>query len=398
VQPLARNGYTEEQIKAALHMAQGSRRIDFRYDLLDINNNFIRPLRNVVSGEVSMASLASIKRTAKFKLMDDGQIDYMNDRIQPFVRLYIPPGRVLAREYHFLLPNFPARFEEIKSAPEEGGWIDFPLGVFLLSSPTRADENNGVYREVDAYDATLILRDDKFESRYAVRTGTNYRDAIVEILESAGITIYNIDRTDKTLPTTMEFEPGTEKLTAVNRLLSAINYTPIYVDVNGYFMSREYRSPSERVAEYTYEDNDLSVTYQGMSEELDTFNVANRWVAVLSDPERQPLVSSYTNDNPNSPTSTVSRGRVIVDYREVEDIADQHALDGYVKRLASNASQVYGKLEFNTAIMPMHDYADVLQIKYSPLGINEKYSETGWTIPLEVGGRMKHSIRRVVTI
>jgi hypothetical protein len=398
MQPLARNGYTEEQVKAVLHMSSGSRKIDFHYNLLDYNNNFIRTLDNVLSGEVSMASLASIKRTAKFILRDDEKIDYMNDRIQPFIRFYVPPGRVLVKQYYFLKSTFPARFEEIKAAPEEGGWIEFPMGVFLLSSPTKEDENNIVTRDVEAYDQTLILKDDKFESRYAVSAGTNYRNAIVDILKSAGINRYNIDRTDKLLPTTMEFEPGTEKLEVINKLLSAINYTPVHVDVNGHFTSREYRSPSLRAAEYTYEDNDLSVTYEGMKEELDTFSIPNKWVAVLSDPEREPLISSYTNANASSPTSTESRKRTIVDYREVQDIADQQALDGYVQRIASEASQVYGKLEFNTAIMPHHDYSDVLNIKYSPLNINDKYSETGWTIPLKVGGRMKHSVRRVINI
>lgn len=277
-------------------------------------------------------------------------------------------------------------------------FIEFPLGVFLLSSPTRADQNSEVYRDVEAYDKLIILRDDKFLERHTVTSGTNYIDAVVNILQSANITKWNIEQTDKTLPTDIEFEPGTDKLRAVNRLLSAINFNQLHVDVNGYFVSMPYRNPQIRSAEYTYKDDDLSVTYNGMEEELDIFNVPNSWVAVLSDPEREPLVSSYTNDNPDSPTSTVNRGRTIVDYREVENIADQTALDNYVNRIAFHASQVYGKIEFETAIMPQHDYMDVLEIDYSPLNIKGKYSETGWTIPLTAGAKMKHSVRGVINI
>lgn len=361
--------YSKQEIIDALHGKYGQRHFKFRYDLLDRDDKKIGELDSVVDGEVSMASLDSIKRTAKFRLKDRGEINWLSDRIQPFALLRMRDGK----------------------------YIEFPLGIFLLSSPTRKDENKSVYRDVEAYDGLLILRDDKFDTRYTVTAGTNYRQAVIDILTSAGITKHNIEQTDKVLPVDMEFEPGKEKLEAVNALLQAINYTPLYVDVYGYFTSMTYRSPSIRAAEYTYRDDELSIIYAGMEEELDLFNAPNKWVVVCSNAE-QSLFSTYTNDNPNSPTSTVNRGRTIVDYREVTDIADQQSLDAYVQRIAFEASQVYGKLTFETALNPLHDYMDVLEIDYSPLGIKGKYSETGWTMPLKAGARMKHEVRKVVSI
>lgn len=361
--------YSRQQILDVLHGKFGARHIKFRYDLLNKDDQKIGELDSVVDGEVSMSALASIKRTAKFTIKDKGDINWLSDRIQPYALLKI-----------------------------DNTYIEFPLGVFLLSSPTRRDENNAVYRDVDAFDGTVILRDDKFATRYFIAQGTNYRTAVIDILASAGITKHNIEQTDKTLPKGIEWEPGTEKLRAVNDLLTAINFTPTTVDVNGYFTSATYRSPSIRSAEYTYQDDDLSIILSGMEEELDLFNVANQWVAVLSDPELAPLSSTYTNTSESSPTSTVNRGRTITDYREVDSIADQQSLDAYVQRIAFQASQVYGKLVFETAFNPLHDYSDVLQINYSPLGINDKYSETGWTLPLKAGAAMKHSCRKVVSI
>jgi hypothetical protein len=268
----------------------------------------------------------------------------------------------------------------------------------LLSSPTRSDRNRNVYRDVEAYDGLLILKDDKFGSRHTIMAGTNYRTAVIDILTSAGITKHNIEQTDKTLATDIDFAPGKEKLFAINQLLRDINYTPIYVDVHGYYTSATYRSPSVRSAEYTYKDDNLSITFPGMTEELDLFEIPNKWVVVMSNPEREPLVSTYTNDNPDSPTSTVNRGRTIVDHREIQSIADQQALDAYVQRIAFEASQIYGKITFETAINPAHEYSDVLELDYSPLGIKGKYAETNWTIPLQAGGRMRHEVRRVVNI
>lgn len=360
---------TSKDVIDALHAKYQPRNIRFRYDLLDKNDDKKGELSTVMDGEVSLSAFAQIKRTAKFTIKDSSIIDWFSDRIQPIV--------------------------EVKVKNE---WVEYPLGVFLLSSPVREDQNNEIYREIEAYDKLVILRDDKFLERYTVTSGTNYIDAVISILQSANISKWNIEQTDQTLPTDIEFDPGTNKLKAVNKLLSAINFNQLHVDVNGFFISMPYRSPDIRSSEYIYKDDDLSVTYNGMQEELDIYDTPNSWVAVLSDPEREPLSSNYTNDNENSPTSTVNRGRTIVDFREVDNIADQSALDSYVQRIAFEASQVYGKIEFETAIMPMHDYMDIVQIDYSPLEINGKYTETSWTIPLKVGGRMRHSVRAVVNI
>ena len=368
--PLERSGFTKKEILNVLHGKHGVRSLQFRYDLLDSEENFIRTLDSVQSGEVSMAALASIKRTARFRMKDNGVINWLSDRIQPFVEVKMP----------------------------NSDYIEFPMGIFLLNSPIRTEQNNYVYRDVEAYGLTQILRADKFINRYTVSAGTNYRTAIIDILNSAGIIKHNIEETDKVIPIDIDWAPGIEKLEAINELIGAINYTPIYDDVYGYFTSFSYRSPSARSAEYVYSDDELSVMYSGMSEELDTFGIYNSWVVTFSNPEREPLVSTYTNDNPESPTSTINRGRLIVDVREIDNIADQQALDAHVQRIAFESSQVYGKIEFETAIMPMHDYNDVIELNYQPLGIQGKYSETGWTIPLEVGGKMKHSLRRVVEV
>lgn len=392
---LSRNGFPHAQIVAALHAA--NRKISFRYELLDKQNQRKGDLTNVISAEVSQASLAQIKRTAKFRLTETNNIDFLNDRIKPYLRLWIPNGRVLARYYAFFSHIQPMEYEVLKASGKEG-WVEFPLGVFLLSSPTRKDETGSVIREVDAYDGLLVLRDDKFLDRYAIPEGISYYQAIVDILASAGITTYNIEYSDRLVPRAIEFEPGSEKLFAINEILSQINYTPIYVDTGGYYVSRQYNSPAARPSDYTYSDDALSVTYKGAEEELDLFSIPNTWTVVRSNEEQGPLVSKFINDNPANPTSTISRGRTIADYREIEDIADQAALDAYVERIAFAASQVYGRIRFNTALMPFHDYSNVLQLNYSPLNISGKYAELSWKMQLQTGGVMQHEVRKIVEL
>lgn len=367
MQSLARNGLSAETVKRALHGPH--RRFSFRYELLDKDLNKIGDLHTIKDGEIRQDALSNIKRTATFSMIDTGEIDFLSDRIKPYVRLLV-----------------------------QNQWVEFPQGVFLLSSPKKKDVISKVERSIDAFDGLLILQEDKFADRYRIAAGASYYQAVIDILDSAGITSYNIDNTDKVIPVEKDFEAGKEKLFVINELLREINYTPIHVDVDGAFTSYAYRSPSVRSVDYTYKDNHESIIFPGVEEELDLTYIPNTWVVVRSNAEQEPLSSTYVNDNPSSITSTVNRGRIILDRRELEDIADQQALDAYTQRIAFEASQVYGKVDFETGIMPMHDYADIIELDYSRLGIKEKYSETSWSMPLRIDGRMKHSIRKVVTI
>ena len=319
-------------------------------------------------------------------------IDYLTNRIQPFVLFKLPDKTIPNQTPDGTI------YQEMK-----GQWLEYPLGIFLLSSPERVEEGQEIYRDIEAYDGTIILDEDRFTERYTIKAGTRYDMAVINILKGAGIKKYNIETSDKTLPNDLEYEPGTSKIEVVNELLESINYTPIWVDEWGYFTSLRYIPPSDRAVDYEYIDDELSVTENGMSEEFDLYSVPNKWLVIFENydgggEESISLRSVYTNDSFESPTSTVNRGRVIVDYRTVSDIADQGALNEYTLRIANEASQVYGRIKFNTAIMPFHSYMDIIRIRNKTLDIDDKFTETGWTIPLETGGKMSHEGRRVVNI
>jgi hypothetical protein len=370
---LAVNGYTKEQVIDRLHGRSGSRgAVKFRYDLLSKEDVKLGEL-TVSTGRVALNSLGEIKRTAAFQVTEqEGQdIDWLNDRVRPA----------------FLLQM------------EDDGWAEWPMGVFILSSPTRADENKKIKRSIEAYDTSQILKEDKFTDRYKIDVGTKYTDAVISILNSAGIWKINITDHAGTLSIDKEFEIGTTKLQAVNQLLAEINYTSIWVDENGYFVARPYQLPVNRDPEYEYRNNDLSIIHPGASEELDLFSVPNQWVRYVSNPDKTvTLRSVYTNELSTSPTSTINRGRTIVDIDAVDDIYDQATLDDYTQRQAYEASQVYGRFDFSTALMPHHSFLDCLFVEHTAYGISYKYIETGWSMDLQTGGKQVHSCRRVIQI
>jgi hypothetical protein len=277
-------------------------------------------------------------------------------------------------------------------------WVEFPLGVFLLSTPTRKSTPTGtVTREVEAYDQLQVVKDDKVTGRYFIATGTQYTTAIKSLLDSSGILIQNISPSSKLMPVDREWEAGTPKLSIINELLSALNYEELYFDEDGVAVCEPYVTPDLRISEYVYADDSKSVIFPDSEETLDWFNVPNQFVLVVSQVDRPVLKSVYTNTSSTSPTSTVNRGRTIVEYM-VMDAADQATLDGLAQMTAFKASQVYQTITMQTALMPHHSHNDVFTVILSNLGVNAKYEEVGWTMPLRAGSRMSHTVRRVVTV
>jgi len=360
--------YTASQVDSALHSA--SREVHFQYTLLDKFNNFKKVLSNVTSGNVANNCLADIKRTATFSMLEDASINFLSDRIQPFLLIKMP----------------------------DGNYVPFPLGVFLLSSPKRkTDTSLNVIREVTAYDQLQVLMDDRVTDRYTIAAGTNYITAARTLLTGAGILSVNLTTTASVLPTALDWPPGTPKLTIINILLGAINYWTLYFDAYGVAVATPYVLPSARASDYSYKNDSLSVTFPEMEQDLDLFSIPNKWLLTVTEPDQSVLVSTYTNINPASHTSTVNRGRTIVSFT-TDTGADQPTLDAKVQRLAFGDSQVYETVDLETAIMPMHSENDMLTLVFSPLSISANYNELSWGFDLVAGSKMKHHIQKVVSI
>jgi hypothetical protein len=366
------NGHAAAEVSAYLQAAGGFRRLSFRYELLDLTNVTVEPaLTGVLAGTVEQNWLADIKRTARFTILETGVIDYLSDRIRPHVRLHLPP---------FGADDF----------------AEWPQGVFLLSTPSRKIDRHGrITREVAAYDQLQVYADDLITTRYTVAEAANVVAAVTVLLDGADA---SIAPSTATLAAAKEWEPGTSKLKIINELLGMINYESLSFDEHGQANVAPYSAPSERTEEWVYATDTAGLMVPEADQELDLFAVPNQWTIVVSEPDQDPIISDYSNDNPGSPTSTVRRGRTISDFRTEVEAVDQATLDLKVQRLAFEASQIYEAIDFTTAIMPIHSGNDVYRIAFDPLAVNAKYAEHTWSMPLVAGGEMTHRARRVVTL
>ena len=364
---LAQGGYTHEEV---LKRLEGDRMIDFRFELLDRNERKLKDLDNV-SGSIRFDSSQEIMGTGSFIVEETAGVDFKETdlRIRPVVMLLT-----------------------------EHGWLKYPLGIYIMSSPERQIQNCGVYQNIDCYDYSTILREDKIRKRLFIASGSNYVREVRNLINGAGIKKINIETSVLMARENIEFEIGTSKLEVINALLTAINYEPLHFNGNGYAVSRRYVEPVHRRTEHSYRTDDKSLIKAGAKQSLDMYNVPNIFVRYTDDPDGEELRSEYVNDSAGSKISTVNRGRNVVDIESVDDIADQETLDALVRRIAIEKSQTYDTITIPTGLMPHHEYRDCIFVNETTLGVGNKYIEYAWEMELSVGGTMTHTLKRVVKL
>lgn len=346
-------------------LKQNGRKVSFKYELLDKNDVFKKNLDTITRCIVRYSSLSQLKVSAEISMREDREVNYQTDRIRPIC---------------------------IISKGNQS--MEFPLGIFLISSPSRDIKNTLITRDMQLYSKLYLYSEDSIDSRLYVPKGTNVVAEIKRLLNTHKV---NIPDSAYVSSGNREWEIGTSKLEIINDLLDTVNYTSLRVTTDGYFIAEPYVLPTEREVEIEYVDDITSVLSPNMVERLDLFNIPNKFIGYTNNPDTDPLRSVYTNNNPNSITSTVYTGRTKTEVIEVLDTVSQSVLDEMVMRKAYNASQVYSHVDFETAIMPIHDYMNILYIKHKDI-VQGKYTETSWEIECKAGTYMKHTARKVVVI
>lgn len=272
-----------------------------------------------------------------------------------------------------------------------------PLGIFLPASVKVQETATQRSVSVEAYDQCWILRDTKTESLQYFAAGTEYLAAVQSLLTAAGIPLVSVTPSSAVLPEAREdWNVGTSYLDIINQLLSEINYNPIWFDQNGLAILEPASTPTAANIEHTLDDTNVkSLILPNISRETDVYQAANVFVVVCSNADKEEgMVARAENTNPQSPLSIARRGRRIVKVTRVDNIADQNELQAYADRLR-NESMISGEtIQVTTGLLPGFGVADVVALRYGDLFTT--CIEHRWTMQLQVGGMMQHTLEKVV--
>lgn len=342
-----------------------TRTVDFRYIVLRNGADYdeIHPLDGS-EPSLRMDDSAEIKTSLSGSFLENDRINWLTDRIRPEM---IVDGTV------------------------------YPMGVYLPASMEPADDGTTKSVLIDAYDQCWLVQNHIVEDRLVIRSGTNYISAVMSMLNEVGIVNIAATPTDLRLPEQREeWKLGDSYLTAVNQLLSEINYRPLWFNAEGVAVLEPDKTPSIDNVRHSLLKGDVrSLILPGITKRTDIFNAPNVFICVCNNPDKTgTMIARAENHNLDSPLSIERRGRRIAQVTQVDNIASQTALELYAELLKGKSLYQSEIASISTALLPGYGVGDVIAVSYDDFeGI---CIEHAWEMELRIGGTMQHTLERVI--
>lgn len=272
-----------------------------------------------------------------------------------------------------------------------------PLGIYLPATVSLSEDESTESMQIQAYDQCWLVRDTKTEELVLFQAGTNYITLIRSILASCGIALIVSQSTEAVLAEDrQDWDIGTSYLTIVNQLLGEINYNPLWFDNSGFAVLEPASEPTAAKIKNVLDSSSVkSLLLPSIRQETDLYSAPNVFVCICSNADKDaPMVAKAENTNPQSPLSIARRGRRITSVISVDNIASQAELQAYADRLVYE-SMLYGeRIQVQTALLPGFGVRDVTALHYGD--IMALTVERSWSMHLEAGGSMTHTLEKVV--
>lgn len=262
----------------------------------------------------------------------------------------------------------------------------YPLGTFLVQTPSSSF--NGKVRTVsmDSYTPLLELKESSMPIGYyiAKKEQVVYK-AYKLVREHARAPVI---LTEDSTTLFYDFVANTDD-TWLSFLIDLLAYAKYRFSLDE--MGRILFEPKQDTASlqpiWTYNDDNSSILYSEVSMDHDLYGIPNVVEVIYSDSTHQ-YYSRIVNDDSNSPTSTVSRGREIV-YRETNPslIGDptKGRIEAYAEQLLRNLSTIEYTISYTHGYCPVR-LGDCVRLNYSRLGLkNVKARVISQSIKCEAG-------------
>lgn len=244
-----------------------------------------------------------------------------------------------------------------------------PLGVFLMQTPTSS--YNGIVREVsvDAYTPLLELKEKLPPLGYSRLKGDNIMDVAYQLVRENVRAPVVKATSDKILNWDFVSNTSDTWLTFVSDLILNAEYM---FDLDE--MGRILFAPKQDIAKlqpvWTYTDDNSSILYPEMTMDHDLYSIPNVVEVVYTQNGYNERVE-VVNDDPNSSTSTVSRGRRKV--KRIENpnfngLPTRAEIEKYAEKALKELSTVEYKISYSHAYCPVR-VGDCVRLDYVAAGL-----------------------------
>lgn len=363
------------------------RSVSWRIDVLDLNDQTIGELAYTGHDADGLpiaggATGGSFSRSNARAVRGNGTLEMLASHYTPF-----PEWRDVRLRPFYQLHDLTGRIVEAQ-----------PVGTFIPAVPETTHGDGTDDFSIDLYDKLLIPHRRRVTQTYTASRGTVVTELVEALLQEAGERRLAITHSDETLRGPMSWDTGTTYLQVINDLLDSINYFSLWCDGWGRYRAMPYESPSARSVSWRFEDNRQSIYAHGWTHERDEFNVPNQ-VILISQPEddEDPLVSVRTNDDPDSPYSTVNVGHVNpAEPEEGVEATSQRVLDEMAARRLEEVGQVTSTFTLPHLWVPL-DLNSLVTIRHAPTNTNVRAVLQSDEFNMNVDALVQSRLRAVVS-
>lgn len=258
----------------------------------------------------------------------------------------------------------------------------FPLGTVLVQTPSSSFNGKVLNVSMDSYTPLIELKEKRPPLGYTVRKGTRIMDAAYRIIrDNARVPVNKLEpkyeindegeRIDVSPTLQYDFVANTNDtwLTFVIDLIANAEYE-LGLDELGHILFLPKQDMASLQPVWTYDDSNSSILYPELTMDHDLYGIPNV-VEVIYSYGAQYREAKAINDDPNSLTSTVNRGRQII-YRDTDPrlagYVTQEQIDAYAERLLKELSTVEYTITYTHAYCPVR-VGDCVRLDYSRAGI-----------------------------
>lgn len=245
-----------------------------------------------------------------------------------------------------------------------------PLGTHLVQTPSSSYDGKVRSISMDAYTPLLELKENQPPIGYSLFKGVNVMDNAYKIVNdhvrapvvkaSSNDKLYNdfVANTDDTwMSFSRDLISNAKKELALDEL-GRILFTPV-------------QDIKTLQPVWTYTDDNSSILYSDVSIDHDLYGIPNV-VEVIYSSGSTSYYARVVNDDPNSPISTVRRGREII-HRvvnpEMSAMPSKEQIDLYAKDMLKSLSTVQYTISYSHAYCPVR-LGDCVRLDYTRSGLS----------------------------
>lgn len=238
------------------------------------------------------------------------------------------------------------------------------LGTFLVQTPSSDFDGKNRNVTMDCYTPLLELKENPPPLGYTLMKGENIMERAYEICRENCRAPVVETKLEKVLEANFVSNTDDTWLVFLQDLLAQAKYK-FYLDEEGKILFAPIQKLEQLKPVWTFNDDNSSILYPDINLEHDLYGIPNV-VEVVCSTGTEMYTARVVNDDPNSPTSTVNRGREIL-YREtspnIQGIPSTEQIDEYAESLLEELSSVEYQVSYKHGYCPVR-VGDCVRLNY----------------------------------